>query len=140
MTMDNIINKLNSLEMHDSILLNIKVDILNRVVIMRIQLENGIYTICFNGVICFNFTGMNLWSNSERDTILDFYQVNENYIITRIKDMLESQLKYDSNQTKTCQGYPGKRYDISDCFSIEFLLGSGDKIIIIFETFEINNK
>ncbi|MCM1334087.1 MAG: hypothetical protein NC084_02930 [Bacteroides sp.] len=139
--MDNVINKLYSVQMHDSILLSIEADVLNQTVNMKLHLHNRTYTtICFKGVICFNFTGMNLWSNNDRDTILDCYQINDNYIIASIKDMLEFQLRQDSNLTKPSQGFTGKRYDISDCFSIEFLLGSGDKIIIVFETLEISNE
>lgn len=139
--MDDIINKLYSVQIHDSILLSIEADILNQTVNMKLHLHNRTYTtLCFEGVICFNFTGMNPWSNNDRDTILDCYQINDNYITENIKDMLEFQLRQDSSLTQTSQGFTGKRYDISDCFSIEFLLGSGDKIIIVFETLEIGNE
>lgn len=133
-----IINELDSLEIHDSVILNTEIDVLNQSVSMKLQSHNGIYTIRFKGVVCFNFTGLNLWSNSERNTILDLYQINDNYIVQNIKDVLGSQLRDDINATRTGQGFAGKRYNISDCFSIEILLGSGDKIIIVFENLEIS--
>lgn len=139
--MDPMIENLNALNMHDSIILDTKVDVLNQTADIRLHLHNRTYTtIRFKGVVCFHFTGMNLWSNNDRDTILDCYQINDNYITANIKELLEFQLRQDSDVTQTSQGFTGKRYDISDCFSIEFLLGSGDKMMIIFETLEISSE
>lgn len=132
------IEKLNALNIHDSIITETKVDIFNQTADLRLHLYGGaVTTIHFKGVVCFHFTGMNLWTKNDRDTILECYEINDNPIIAHIKELLDSQLKQDSSLTQTGQGYPNKRYDISDCFSVEFLLDSGDKMMIIFETLEI---
>lgn len=139
--MDPMIEKLNALNMHDSIITDTKVDILNQTADIRLHLYDGaVITIHFKGVLWFHFTGMNLWTKIDRDTILACYEINDNPIVTHIKELLESQLKQDSSLTQTGQGFPNKRYDISDCFSIEFLLGNGDKMMVIFETLEISSE
>lgn len=139
--MDPMIEKLNALNMHDSIILDTKVDILNQTADIRLHLYDGaVTTIHFKGVLWFHFTGTNLWTKIDRDTILACYEINDNPIIAHIKELLESQLKQDSSLTQTGQGFPNKRYDISDCFSIEFLLGNGDKMMIIYETLEISSE
>ncbi|MBO6230609.1 MAG: hypothetical protein J6O50_08575 [Ruminiclostridium sp.] len=128
-----------NLDIHDSDILSLDINLNEKTVNFTIELYEGkIYNIKFIGVICFDYMGLDLFKNGITCTIIDFYCVNENYIVTGIKSILNKRLNEDIQNSGSKNGYKNTRYNIDDCIVAEILLRNGDKITIIFKEILIN--